>query len=59
MINRGGKEEEFDFKMDLQARVDQNYNLMIRNKNTIKDYDYYLRLPQFFDVYHLIQPLDK
>jgi|LauGreDrversion4_2_1035121.scaffolds.fasta_scaffold181707_2 hypothetical protein len=22
VINRGGKEEEFDFKMDLQARVD-------------------------------------
>ena len=54
VINRGGKEEEFEFKMDLQARVDQNYNLMVRNRSTNKDYDYNLRLPQIFDVFHLI-----
>ena len=58
VINKSGKEDDFEFKLDLQARVDQNYNLMIRNKGTIKDYDYYLRLPQIFDVFHLIQPID-
>jgi hypothetical protein len=58
IINRSGKEDDFEFKSDLQARVDQNFNLMIRFRNTIKDYDYYLRLPQIFDVYHLIQPMD-
>jgi hypothetical protein len=55
LINRQN-EDEFEFKQDLQARVDSNFNLMIRGKTTIKDYDWYLRLSQIFDVYRLLQP---
>ena len=46
----------FEFLGDLQARVDTRYNLMIRERGSQKDYQFYLRLYHQFDVYRTVQP---
>ena len=34
----------FEFLTDIQGRVDTNYNLLLRERGSKQDYDYYLRL---------------
>jgi hypothetical protein len=49
-------EPSFDFLNEVQARVDNRYNLQLRERGSKKDYQFYIRLYHQFDMYRMVKP---
>jgi hypothetical protein len=45
------KKEVKTTKEDLQGRIDNQYNLLVRKKGSKKDYEWVIGLPNTFEVY--------
>ena len=48
------KKEVKTTKEDLQARMDSQWNLLVRKKGSKKDYEWVIGLPNTFEVYTII-----
>ena len=46
----------FEFVTELQGRVDSRYNLLLRQRGSKEDYDFYLRMYHQYDVYRTVAP---
>ena len=46
----------FEFLTEVQGRVDNSYNLLLRERGSKKDCDFYLRLHNQYDIYRTVNP---